>query len=306
MKVLVATEKAFAPVAVNQIRLVTEAAGYELALLQNYTNRSDFIKAVSDVDALIVRSDLVTTEVFDAAKKLKIVVRAGAGYDNIDLPACTAHNVVAMNTPGQNASAVAELAFALMLYQARGGFNGKSGTELRRKSLGIHAFGYVGKHVAEIARGFGMDVYTFDPFVVEKDIKKYGVKVYNTREELYSKCQYISLHMPSNEKTKKSIGYDLLKRMPKNAVLVNTARKEIINEEALLKIFEERSDFQYLSDVAPDCIAIFEEKYKGRFLFTEKKMGANTEEANLYACLAAARQIVDFFKTGNDKFKVNK
>jgi D-3-phosphoglycerate dehydrogenase len=306
MKVLVATEKAFAPVAVNQIRLVTEAAGYELALLQNYTNRSDFIKAVSDVDALIVRSDLVTTEVFDAAKKLKIVVRAGAGYDNIDLPACTAHNVVAMNTPGQNASAVAELAFALMLYQARGGFNGKSGTELRRKSLGIHAFGYVGKHVAEIARGFGMDVYTFDPFVVEKDIKKYGVKVYNTTEELYSKCQYISLHMPSNEKTKKSIGYDLLKRMPKNAVLVNTARKEIINEEALLKIFEERSDFQYLSDVAPDCIAIFEEKYKGRFLFTEKKMGANTEEANLYACLAAARQIVDFFKTGNDKFKVNK
>ena len=306
MKVLVATEKAFAPVAVNQIRLVTEAAGYELALLQNYTNRSDFIKAVSDVDALIVRSDLVTTEVFDAAKKLKIVVRAGAGYDNIDLPACTAHNVVAMNTPGQNASAVAELAFALMLYQARGGFNGKSGTELRRKSLGIHAFGYVGKHVAEIARGFGMDVYTFDPFVVEKDIKKYGVKVYNTTEELYSKCQYISLHMPSNEKTKKSIGYDLLKRMPKNAVLVNTARKEIINEEALLKICEERSDFQYLADVAPDCIAIFEEKYKGRFLFTEKKMGANTEEANLYACLAAARQIVDFFKTGNDKFKVNK
>src|SRR5664280_2816531 len=298
MKVLVATEKAFAPVAVNQIRLVTEAAGYELALLQNYTNRSDFIKAVSDVDALIVRSDLVTTEVFDAAKKLKIVVRAGAGYDNIDLPACTAHNVVAMNTPGQNASAVAELAFALMLYQARGGFNGKSGTELRRKSFG--------KHVAEISRGFGMDIYTFDPFVVEKDIKKYGVKVCITTEELYSKCQYISLHMPSNEKTKKSIGYDLLKRMPKNAVLVNTARKEIINEEALLKIFEERSDFQYLSDVAPDCIAIFEEKYKGRFLFTEKKMGANTEEANLYACLAAARQIVDFFKTGNDKFKVNK
>src|SRR5664280_288055 len=305
MKVLVATEKAFAPVAVNQIRLVTEAAGYELALLQNYTNSSDLINAVSDVDALIVRSDLVTKEVLDAAKKLKIVVRAGAGYDNIDLEACTAHNVVAMNTPGQNASAVAELAFALMLYQARGGFNGKSGTELRRKSFGIHAFGYVGKHVAEIARGFGMDVYTFDPFVVEKDIKKYGVKVCITTEELYSKCQYISLHMPLNEKTKKSIGYDLLRKMPKNAVLVNTARKEIINEEALLKIFEERSDFRYLADVAPDCISIFEKKYKGRFLFTANKMGANTEEANLYACLAAARQIVDFFKNGNDKFKVN-
>jgi D-3-phosphoglycerate dehydrogenase / 2-oxoglutarate reductase len=306
MKVLVATEKAFAPVAVNQIRLVTEAAGYELALLQNYTDSSDLINAVSDVDALIVRSDLVTAEVIEAAKKLKIVVRAGAGYDNIDLAACTAHNVVAMNTPGQNASAVAELAFALMLYQARGGFNGKSGTELRRKSFGIHAFGYVGKHVAEIARGFGMDIYTFDPFVVERDIKKYGVKVCITTEELYSKCQYISLHMPLNEKTKKSIGYDLLKKMPKNAVLINTARKELIDEEALLKIFEERSDFRYLADVAPECISIFEEKYKGRFLFTANKMGANTEEANLYACLASARQIVDFFKTGNDKFKVNK
>jgi len=306
MKVLVATEKAFAPVAVNQIRLVTEAAGYELALLQNYKDSSDLIKAVSDVDALIVRSDLVTAEVINAAKKLKIVVRAGAGYDNIDLAACTAHNVVAMNTPGQNASAVAELAFALMLYQARGGFNGKSGTELRRKSFGIHAFGYVGKHVAEIARGFGMDVYTFDPFVVEKDIKKYGVKVCITTEELYSKCQYISLHMPLNEKTKNSIGYDLLRKMPKNAVLVNTARKELIDEVALIKIFEERSDFSYLADVAPDCISIFEEKYKGRFLFTANKMGANTEEANLYACLASARQIVDFFKTGNDKFKVNK
>jgi D-3-phosphoglycerate dehydrogenase len=301
MKVLVATEKAFAPVAVNQIRLVTEAAGYGLALLQNYKDSSDLIKAVSDVDALIVRSDLVTAEVINAAKKLKIVVRAGAGYDNIDLAACTAHNVVAMNTPGQNASAVAELAFALMLYQARGGFNGKSGTELRRKSFGIHAFGYVGKHVAEIARGFGMDVYTFDPFVVEKDIKKYGVKVCITTEELYSKCQYISLHMPLNEKTKKSIGYDLLRKMPKNAVLVNTARKELIDEEALIKIFEERSDFRYLADVAPDCISIFEEKYKGRFLFTANKMGANTEEANLYACLASARQIVDFFKKGNDK-----
>jgi D-3-phosphoglycerate dehydrogenase len=285
--------------------LVTEAAGYELALLQNYTNSSDLINAVSAVDALIVRSDLVTKEVLDAAKKLKIIVRAGAGYDNIDVSACTAHKVVVMNTPGQNANAVAELAFALMLYQARGGFNGKSGTELRRKSFGIHAFGYVGKHVAEIARGFGMDVYTFDPFVVEKDIKKYGVKVCITTEELYSKCQYISLHMPSNEKTRKSIGYVLLKRMPKNAVLVNTARKELIDEEALLKIFEERPDFRYLADVAPDCISIFEEKFKGRFLFTANKMGANTEEANLYACLAAARQIVDFFKNGNDKFKVN-
>jgi D-3-phosphoglycerate dehydrogenase len=306
MKVLVATEKAFAPVAVNQIKLVTEAAGYELILLENYKNQSDLINAVADVDALIIRSDLITAEVLDAAKKLKIVVRAGAGYDNIDLAASTAHNVVVMNTPGQNANAVAELAFALMLSMARGGFNGKSGTELRRKSLGIHAFGNVGKHVAEIARGFGMDVYTFDPFVLEKDIKKYGVKVCITTDELYSKCQYISLHIPLNEKTNRLIGYDLLKRMPKNAVLVNTARKEVIDEEALLKIFEERPDFRYLADVAPDCMVTFKERYKGRFIFTEQKMGANTEEANLYACLAAARQIVDFFHTGNEKFRVNK
>jgi len=306
MKVLVATEKAFAPVAITQIRTVTEAAGYELELLENYKDVSALIDAVTDVDAMIVRSDMVTSEILDAASKLKIVVRAGAGYDNIDLVACSAHNIVAMNTPGQNSNAVAELAFALMLYQARSGFAGKSGTELRRKTIGIHAFGNVGKHVAEIAKGFGMDIYTFYPFVIEKDIKKYGVKVCNTTDELYSKCQYISLHMPSNDKTKKSIGYSILKKMPKDAVLVNTARKEIIDEDGLLKIFEERPDFQYLSDVAPDCKDIFEEKYKGRFLFTAKKMGAQTKEANLYACLAAARQIVDFFKTGNEKFRVNK
>lgn len=306
MKVLVATEKAFARVAITQIRTVTEAAGYELVLLENYKDVSDLLAAVSDVDAMIVRSDLVTPEVLNSAKKLKIVVRAGAGYDNLDLPSCTAHNVVAMNTPGQNSNAVAELAFALMLYHARGGFIGKSGTELRRKSIGIHAFGNVGKHVAEIAKGFGMDIYTFDPFVIEKDIKKYGVKVCNTTEELYSKCQYISLHMPANDKTQKSIGYNLLKKMPKDAVLVNTARKEVIDEDGLLLIFEERPDFSYLSDVTPDCSALFEEKYKGRFIFTAKKMGAQTEEANMNACLAAARQIVDYFKTGNEKYKVNK
>ena len=306
MKVLVATEKAFARVAITQIRTVTEAAGYELVLLENYKDVSDLLTAVSDVDAMIVRSDLVTPEVLNSAKKLKIVVRAGAGYDNLDLPSCSAHNVVAMNTPGQNSNAVAELAFALMLYYARGGFIGKSGTELRRKSIGIHAFGNVGKHVAEIAKGFGMDIYTFDPFVIEKDIKKYGVKVCNTTEELYSKCQYISLHMPENDKTRKSIGYNLLKKMPKDAVLVNTARKEVIDEDGLLRIFEERPDFSYLSDVTPDCSALFEEKYKGRFIFTAKKMGAQTEEANMNACLSAARQIVDYFKTGNEKYKVNK
>ena len=306
MKILVATEKAFAPVAITQIRDVTDAAGYKLALLENYKNISELLTAVSDADGMIVRSDMVTSEVLDAAKKLKIVVRAGAGYDNLDLPACTAHKVVAMNTPGQNSNAVAELAFEMMLYQARGGFSGKSGSELRGKTIGIHAFGNVGKYVAEIAKGFGMDVYAYDPFVKEDDIIKNGVKVCKNAEELYSKCQYISLHMPANDKTKKSIGHDLLKKMPKDAVIVNTARKEVINEDGLIKIFEERPDFRYLSDVEPDCKALFEEKYKGRFIFTAKKMGAQTEEANINAGVAAARQIVDYFKTGNEKFKVNK
>jgi D-3-phosphoglycerate dehydrogenase / 2-oxoglutarate reductase len=306
MKILVATEKAFAPVAIKLIREVTDAAGHELALLENYKDVSELLTAVTDADAMIVRSDLVTPQVLDAAKKLRIVVRAGAGYDNLDLPACTAHKVVAMNTPGQNSNAVAELAFEMMLYQARFGFAGKSGSELRGKTLGLHAFGNVGKYMAEIAKGFGMDLYAFDPFVNEEDMKKNGVKSCKNTDDLYSKCQYVSLHMPANDKTKKSIGYDLLKKMPKDAVLVNTARKEVIEEEGLLKIFEERPDFRYLSDVEPDSKAIFEEKYKGRFIFTAKKMGAQTEEANINAGVAAARQIVDYFKTGNEKFKVNK
>lgn len=306
MKILVATEKPFAPVAVKQIREVAEAAGHELALLENYKDVADLLKAVRDADAMIVRSDLVTSEVLDAAKKLKIVVRAGAGYDNLDLKACTAHNVVAMNTPGQNSNAVAELAFALMLYQARGGFSGKSGTELRGKTLGIHAFGNVGRYVALIARGFGMDTYAYDPYVPAGDIKSSGVNVCNSAEELYSVCQYVSLHIPANEQTKKSIGYSLLKLMPENAVLVNTARKEVINEEELLKIFSERPDFKYLADVEPDCKPQLEEKFKGRFLFTAKKMGAQTEEANINAGVAAARQIVDYFKTGNEKYRLNR
>ena len=306
MKILVATEKAFAPVAITQIREVTEAAGYKLALLENYKNVSELLSAVSDADALIVRSDIITSEVLDAAKKLKIVVRAGAGYYNLDLPACTAHKVVAMNTPGQNSNAVAELAFEMMLYQARTGFSGKSGSELRGKTIGIHAFGNVGKYVAEIAKGFGMDINAYDPFVNEDEIKIRGAKVCRNTEELYTKCQYVSLHVPANDKTKKSIGYDLLKKMPKDAVLINTARKEVIDEVGLLKIFEERPDFVYLSDVEPDCKALFEEKYKGRFIFTAKKMGAQTEEANINAGVAAARQIVDYFKTGSEKFKVNK
>lgn len=306
MKILVATDKPFAVSAIDLIRDVIENEGHDLALLENYRSIGELISAVSDADALIVRSDLVTAEVVDAAKKLKIVVRAGAGYDNLDLGACTAHNVVAMNTPGQNSNAVAELAFEMMLYDARCGFSGKSGNELRGKKLGLHAFGNVGKYVASIAKGFGMEVYAFDPFVSADDIQRHSIEVCNEVEELYSKCRYVSLHLPANDKTRESIGYNLLKRMPENAVLVNTARKEIIDEKGLLNIFNERSDFKYLSDVEPCCKTVIEEKYKGRFIFTEKKMGAQTEEANINAGVAAARQIIDFFMTGDERFRVNK
>jgi D-3-phosphoglycerate dehydrogenase / 2-oxoglutarate reductase len=306
MKILVVTEKPFAPAAIEQIRAVAWAEDYELGLLENYKSISEFQSAVSDADALIVRSDLVTDEIISAAKKLKIVVRAGAGYDNIDLQACTAHGVIAMNTPGQNSNAVAELVFEMMLYQARGGFSGDIGTELRGKSLGIHAFGNVGQYVAEISRGLGMITYAFDPFVNDNVIVASGAKVCRKVEELYSTCQYISLHLPFNSLTVRSIGFNLLINMPFNAVLVNTARKEIINEEDLLKIFENRSDFKYLADFEPDCKPVFEEKYKGRFLFTANKMGAQTKEANMNAGIAAAKQIVSYFKTGNEKFRVNK
>jgi D-3-phosphoglycerate dehydrogenase len=306
MKILVATEKPFAPAAIEQIRAVAWAEDYELGLLENYKSVSEFQSAVSDADALIVRSDLVTKEILSAAKKLKIVVRAGAGYDNLDLDACTAHGVVAMNTPGQNSNAVAELVFEMMLYQARDGFSGSTGTELRGKKLGIHAFGNVGKYVAEIGRGFGMITYAFDPFVNDNVIAASGAKVCRKAEELYSTCQYVSLHLPADSSTVRSIGFNLLINMPFNAILINTARKEIINEEDLLKIFENRPDFKYLADVEPDCKPVFEEKYKGRFLFTEKKMGAQTKEANMNAGIAAAKQIVSYFKTGNEKFRVNK
>ena len=307
MKVLVATEKAFAPIAIRQIREVTEAAGYTLALLENYKDKSELLEAIWNADALIVRSDKVTSEVLDAAKQLKIVVRAGAGYDNLDIQSCTEHNVVAMNTPGQNSNAVAELVFELILYQIRGGFSGTiSGSELRMKTLGLHGFGNVGKYVADIARGFGMDTYTYDPFVSERVMKNNGAKQIITIEELYSKCQYISVHMPYNDRTSKLIGYELLQKMPPNAVLVNTARKEVIDEAGLLKIFEERKDFCYLSDIEPDCKAVFEEKYKGRYIFTAKKMGAQTEEANINAGVAAARQVINYFRKGIEKYKLNK
>jgi D-3-phosphoglycerate dehydrogenase / 2-oxoglutarate reductase len=305
-KILIATEKPFAPAAVEGIKNVFAEAGYEVVMLENYTDTADFLKAVADVDGLIIRSDKVTAEVVNAAKNLKIVVRAGAGYDNIDLGACTPKGVVAMNTPGQNSNAVAELAFGMMLYNVRKAFNGSSGKELRDKKIGIHAYGNVGKYVAGIAKGFGMHVYAHDPFVKKEEIEKDGVIAIDSVEELYKTCQYISLHIPANDKTKKSINYDLLKTMPKGGTLVNTARKEVIDEEGLLKIMAERADFNYLSDLAPDCRDEMLEKYADRVVFTAKKMGAQTSEANINAGLAAAKQIVNFFEKGDKTFQVNK
>lgn len=305
-KVLVATDKPFAKVAVEGIKKIIADAGYEFVLLEKYVGQEPFMKAVADVDAVIIRSDIADKALIDSGKNLKIIVRAGAGYDNIDLKAATEKGVVAMNTPGQNSNAVAELALGMMVFIARNLFNGSSGSELMGKKLGLHAYGNVGKYVAKIAKGFGMDVYAFDPFVTKEAVEKDGVKYLDNVEELYKTCQYVSLHMPANDKTKKSINYSLLSLMPTGATIVNTARKEVINEAELLKIFEERKDFRYAADVEADCKAELEEKYKGKYYFTPKKMGAQTEEANINAGLAAARQIVDFLQKGIKTYQVNK
>jgi D-3-phosphoglycerate dehydrogenase len=305
-KVLVATVKPFAPAAVAEIKNIVDNAGYEFILLEKYAGQADLMKAVADVDAMIIRSDKADKDVIAVANKLKIIVRAGAGYDNIDLTAATEKGIVAMNTPGQNSNAVAELALGMMVFMARGQFNGKSGTELRGKSLGIHAYGNVGRYVAEIAKGFGMKLYAFDPFIDDATIEQDGVTPLASAEELYSTCQYVSLHIPANEKTKKSIGFDILSKMPGNAVLVNTARKEVIDEDGLLKLMAEREDFKYLSDIAPDCAATIESGFEGRFFFTPKKSGAQTAEANINAGIAAANQIVNFLEKGDTTFQVNK
>lgn len=305
-KILVATEKPFAAKAVREIRNITEAVGYTFALLEKYTDKSQLLEAVKDVHALIIRSDKITDEVIAAAPQLEIVVRAGAGFDNVDLQAASQRGIVVMNTPGQNSNAVAELVLAMMVYQARNQFNGKPGTEIRGKTLGIHAYGNVGRNVARIAKGFGMEVSAHDPFIPKENMEADGVKVYESVKELYANNQYISLHIPATEQTRNSIGFDLLNSMPENAVLVNSARKEVIDEAGLLKTFAERSDFQYISDIAPDCAAEIAEKYPGRFYFTPKKMGAQTAEANINAGIAAANQIVRFFKDGDRTFQVNK
>ncbi|MCH7658510.1 MAG: 3-phosphoglycerate dehydrogenase [Bacteroidetes bacterium] len=304
-KVLVATEKPFAPETLPLIKEICDEAGYELEVIEKYESQDDLVKAVKETNAIIVRSDKVTKEVIEAAENLEIVVRAGAGYDNIDLEAATVNNVVVMNTPGQNSNAVAELALGMMVYFARNLFNGKPGTELKGKKLGIHAYGHVGKLVADIAKGFGMEIFAFDPYVDDTDISKDNVTPVSSVEELYQICRYVSLHIPANEKTRKSINYDLLKQMPQGGTLVNTARKEVIDEDSLLKIMEARKDFYYLADIAPDCKAEIEQKYEGRYYFTPKKMGAQTKEANVNAGVAAANQIINFFIKDDITYKVN-
>ena len=306
MKVLVATEKPFSKVAVDQIREIVEKGGHELATLEKYTDVKDLYAAVADADALIVRSDKVTKEVIAAAPKLKIVVRAGAGYDNLDLAACTERGIVAMNTPGQNSNAVAELAIGMMIYISRNQFTPGTGSELKGKTLGIQAYGNVGRLVAAHAKSFGMKIMAFDPFVPAEKIQAEGVEVAASLEDLYAKSNFVSLHIPATNETKGSIGYALLSKMPKGGCLVNTARKEVINEPELVKVLEERQDLKYITDIAAGNQAELNEKFGKRVFATPKKMGAETAEANINAGVAAANQICDFFATGNRKFQVNK
>lgn len=306
MKVLIATEKPFAPAAVEGIKKEVSEAGYELALLEKYTEKKQLLDAVADADALIIRSDKIDNEVFDTAKQLKIVVRAGAGYDNVDLAAATAHKVVVMNTPGQNSNAVAELVLGLLVYAVRNFYNGKTGTELKGKKLGILAFGNVGRNVARIAKGFGMDVYAFDAFCPASAIEAAEVTPVASRDELFEKCDIVSLHIPATDETRNSINYDVVTKLPKNGILINTARKEVIDEEGLIKALAEREDLKYIADIAPERAAEFAEKFPGRYFATPKKMGAQTKEANINAGIAAACQIVGFLKDGITKFQVNK
>lgn len=305
MKVLIATEKPFAAAAVEGIRKEVEGAGHELALLEKYTETAQLLDAVKDADALIIRSDKATAEVFEAAKNLKIIVRAGAGYDNIDLAAATAHNVVAENTPGQNSNAVAELVLGMLVYGVRNFYNGKSGSELMGKKLGILAFGNVGRNVARIAKGFGMEVYAFDAFCPKDVIEAAGVKAVDNQESLFETCDIVSLHIPATAETKNSINYALVNKMHKGGILINTARKEVINEAELIKLMGEREDLKFITDIKPDADADFA-KFEGRYFSTPKKMGAQTAEANINAGIAAAKQINAFFANGDTKFQVNK
>ncbi|MEH2889494.1 NAD(P)-dependent oxidoreductase [Segatella copri] len=305
MKVLVATEKPFAAAAVEGIKKEIEGAGNELVLLEKYTEKAQLLDAVKDVDAMIIRSDKADAEVLDAAKNLKIIVRAGAGYDNIDLAAATALNVVAENTPGQNSNAVAELVFGLLVFTVRNFYNGKAGSELKGKKLGILAFGNVGRNVARIAKGFGMEVAAYDAFCPADVIEAAGVYAVKSQDELFQTCDIVSLHIPATPETIKSIDYKTVNQLPKGGILINTARKEVINEPELLKLLAEREDLKFITDIKPDADADFA-KFEGRYFSTPKKMGAQTAEANINAGIAAAKQINAFFKDGCTKFQVNK
>ena len=305
MKILVATEKPFAAAAVNGIKNEAQAAGHEVVLLEKYTDKQQLLDAVADVDAMIVRSDKVTPEVLDVAKNLKIVVRAGAGYDSIDTAYAKEKGVVVENTPGQNSNAVAELVFGLLVFTVRNFFNGKSGSELKGKKLGILAFGNVGRNVARIAKGFGMDVYAFDEFVPKEKIEEQGVHGVNSRDELFEVCDVVSLHIPATAETRESINYQVVNLMKKGGIVVNTARKEVIHEAELIKLLAERDDLKYITDIKPDADEEFR-KFEGRYFATPKKMGAQTAEANINAGIAAAKQIISYFATGDEKFRVNK
>ncbi len=306
MKVLIATQKPFAAVAVADIKKILTEAGHSVDTLEKYAEQADFVKAVAPYDALIIRSDKVTAEVIEAAPNLKIVVRAGAGVDNVDLEAAKARKVVVMNTPGQNSNAVAELAIAMMIFMARTQFTPATGSEVQGKKLGVQAYGNVGRLVGQKAKALGMSVSALDPFLTDEQIVAGGAEPVHSVEELYASSDYLSIHIPALPSTIKSIGYDLITKMPKGATLVNTARKEVIDEEGLMKALEERPDLKYVTDVMPDNYAALQENFGLRVFATPKKMGAQTSEANINAGLAAARQIADFFATGNTRFQVNK
>ena len=303
-KVLIATDKPFSKAAVQNIQDIVKTAGYDFALLEKYAAVSDLHNALADADALIIRSDIIDKAAIDAAEKLKIVVRAGAGYDNIDLVSASSKGVVVMNTPGQNSNAVAELVFGMLIYLNRGGFDGSTGSELKGKKIGIHAYGYVGRIVATIAKGFQMEVHAYDPFVDRKIIENDGIIWEKDTKDLFGNCQYVSLHIPLTNETKESVNYDMMKLLPQGATIINTARKEVIHEPSLQQIFIDRPDFRYVTDVTPDCKEVLS-SYTGRYFATPKKMGAQTAEANNNAGVAAANQIINFFEKGDKKFQVN-
>ena len=307
MKILIATEKPFSKEAVEGIKEISEKRGHEIVLLENYSDKKELLNAVETVNAIIIRSDKIDKEVIDAAKELKIVVRAGAGYDNVELEAATANNVCVMNTPGQNSNAVAELVFGMLVSLARNGFDGSAGTELKGKKLGLYAFGYIGKIVAHIAQGFGMEVYAYSPSLARNPERgiEHGVIAVQNPKELYDKCDIVSLHMPANADTKGSINYDLMSRMPQNGIIINTARKEVINEADMVKIMNERAKFKYATDIKPSNHEEMVEKFGKRYLAAAKKCGAQTAEANMNAGLAAAEQIANFFENGDEEFRVN-